>query len=148
MANVNIKFNGKDYLLSCDDGQEEHLLELAEYLNKRFQELKSELGSIGENKLLLISTIKIVDEYYEIKKKVEEKKKQYNFLSERFKELKNLVLEYKDEKDIEIKKLNEDLSSFKNMVDKNKNQYEKILDKATQSIEDFIAKSAQDNSLQ
>ena len=148
MANVNIKFNGKDYLLSCDDGQEEHLLELAEYLNKRFQELKSELGNIGENKLLLISTIKIVDEYYEIKKKVEEKKKQYNFLSERFKELKNLVLEYKDEKDIEIKKLNEDLSSFKNMVDKNKNQYEKILDKATQSIEDFIAKSAQDNSLQ
>ena len=91
MANVNIKFNGKDYLLSCDDGQEEHLLELAEYLNKRFQELKSELGSIGENKLLLISTIKIVDEYYEIKKKVEEKKKQYNFLSERFKELKALV---------------------------------------------------------
>ena len=148
MANVNIKFNGKDYLLSCDDGQEEHLLELAEYLNKRFQELKSELGSIGENKLLLISTIKIVDEYYEIKKKVEEKKKQYNFLSERFKELKTLTLEYKDEKDIEIKKLNEDLSSFKNMVDKNKNQYEKILDKATQSIEDFIAKSAQDNSLQ
>ncbi len=148
MANVNIKFNGKDYLLSCDDGQEEHLLELAEYLNKRFQELKSELGSIGENKLLLISTIKIVDEYYEIKKKVEEKKKQYNFLSERFKELKTLILEYKDEKDIEIKKLNEDLSSFKNMVDKNKNQYEKILDKATQSIEDFIAKSAQDNSLQ
>ena len=148
MANVNIKFNGKEFLLSCDDGQEEHLLELAEYLNKRFQELKSELGSIGENKLLLISTIKIVDEYYEIKKKVEEKKKQYNFLSERFKELKNLVLEYKDEKDIEIKKLNEDLSSFKNMVDKNKNQYEKILDKATQSIEDFIAKSAQDNSLQ
>ena len=148
MANVNIKFNGKDYLLSCDDGQEEHLLELAEYLNKRFQELKSELGSIGENKLLLISTIKIVDEYYEIKKKVEEKKKQYNFLSERFKELKTLILEYKDEKDIEIKKLNEDLSSFKKMVDKNKNQYEKILDKATQSIEDFIAKSAQDNSLQ
>ena len=148
MANVNIKFNGKDYLLSCDDGQEEHLLELAEYLNKRFQELKSELGNIGENKLLLISTIKIVDEYYEIKKKVEEKKKQYNFLSERFKELKTLILEYKDEKDIEIKKLNEDLSSFKNMVDKNKNQYEKILDKATQSIEDFIAKSAQDNSLQ
>ena len=148
MANVNIKFNGKDYLLSCDDGQEEHLLELAEYLNKRFQELKSELGNIGENKLLLISTIKIVDEYYEIKKKVEEKKKQYNFLSERFKELKNLVLEYKDEKDIEIKKLNEDLSSFKKMVDKNKNEYEKILDKATQSIEDFIAKSAQDNSLQ
>jgi len=36
MANVNINFNGKDYLLSCDNGQEEHLIELAEYLNKKF----------------------------------------------------------------------------------------------------------------
>ena len=74
MANVNIKFNGKDYLLSCSSGQEEHLLELSEYLNGEFKKLKSELGNIGENKLLLISSIKIVDEFYEIKKKVEKKK--------------------------------------------------------------------------
>ena len=71
MANVNIRFNGKDYLLSCDNGQEEHLIELSEYLNKRFKELKSELGNIGENKLLLISSIKVIDEYYEIKKNID-----------------------------------------------------------------------------
>ena len=95
MANVSIKFNGKDYLLSCDDGQEDHLIELSEYLNKRFENLKTELGSIGDNKLLLLSSIKIIDEYYETKKKIEEKKKEFNLLSNKFKELKSLILDYK-----------------------------------------------------
>ena len=148
MANVNIKFNGKDYLLSCDNGQEEHLIELAEYLNKRFKELKSELGNIGESKLLLISSIKIVDEYYEIKKNVDKKKEEFNILSDRFKELKSLVLEYKNNKDNEINKLSSDLDRFKEMVDQNKTKYESMLDKATQSIEEFIEKSSQDKPLQ
>jgi len=74
MANVNINFNGKEFLLSCDDGQEEHLGELSEHLNKKFSHLKSELGNIGENKLLLITSIKIMDEYFETKKKIDEKK--------------------------------------------------------------------------
>ena len=148
MANVNIKFNGKDYLLSCDNGQEEHLIELAEYLNKRFQELKSELGNIGESKLLLISSIKIVDEYYEIKKNIDKTKKEFNILSDRFKELKSLVLEYKENKDNEINKLSSDLDSFKEMIDQNKIEYETMLDKATQSIEEFIEKSSQDKPLQ
>ncbi len=69
MGNVNIKFNDKDYLLSCEDGQEEHLEELSLNLNKKFNNLKFELGNIGENKLLLISSIKIMDEYFETKKK-------------------------------------------------------------------------------
>ena len=148
MANVNIKFNGKDYLLSCDNGQEEHLIELAEYLNKRFKELKSELGNIGESKLLLISSIKIVDEYYEIKKSVDKKKEEFNILSDRFKELKSLVVEYKNNKDNEINKLSSDLDRFKEMVDQNKIEYESMLDKATQSIEEFIEKSSQDKPLQ
>ena len=148
MANVNIKFNGKDYLLSCDNGQEEHLIELAEYLNKKFKELKSELGNIGESKLLLISSIKIIDEYYEIKKNIDKKKEQFNILSDRFKELKSLVLEYKENKDNEINKLSNDLDSFKQMVDQNKIEYESMLDKATQSIEQFIEKSSQDKPLQ
>ena len=148
MANVNINFNGKDYLLSCDNGQEEHLIELAEYLNKKFKELKSELGNIGESKLLLISSIKIIDEYYEIKKSINKKKEQFNILSDRFKELKSLVLEYKENKDKEIDKLSSDLNSFKKMVDQNKIEYETMLDKATQSIEKFIEKSSQDKPLQ
>ena len=148
MANVNINFNGKDYLLSCDNGQEEHLIELAEYLNKKFKELKSELGNIGESKLLLISSIKIIDEYYETKKSIDKKKEEFNILLDRFKELKSLVLEYKENKDKEIDKLSSDLNSFKKMVDQNKIEYESMLDKATQSIEKFIEKSSQNKPLQ
>ena len=66
MANVNIKFNNKDYLLSCDDGQEESLKNLTKYLDKKYKELRDKLGNIGENKLLLITTIQLIDEYFSI----------------------------------------------------------------------------------
>mgnify|MGYP001476721667 FL=1 len=148
MANVNINFNGKDYLLSCDEGQEENLKELADHLNKKFDELKLNLGNIGENKLLLISSIKVVDEYYDLMKKIESKKNEFNNLSEKFKELKLLVIDYKKGKDNEINKLKEDLNKFKVMVDENKNIYEKMLDTATESIEKFIQSSSKDKRLQ
>ena len=148
MANVNIKFNGKDYLLSCNDGQEENLKELASHLNKKFNELKSNLGNIGENKLLLISSIKVVDEYYDLMKKIESKKKEFNNLSEKFKELKSLVIDYKEDKDNEINKLKEDLNKFKIMADENKDIYEKILETTTESIEEFIQSSSKDKRLQ
>ena len=148
MANVNIKFNGKDYLLSCDDGQEGNLKELAGHLSKKFDELKSNLGNIGENKLLLISSIKVIDEYYDLIKKIELKKKEFNNLSEKFKELKSLVIDYKEDKDNEIDKLKEDLNKFKIMVDENKNVYEKMLDMTIESIEQFIKSSSKDKRLQ
>ena len=148
MANVNIKFNGKDYLLSCDDGQEKNLKELAGHLSKKFDELKSNLGNIGENKLLLISSIKVIDEYYDLVKKIESKKKEFNNLSEKFKELKLLVINYKEDKDKEIDKLKEDLNKFKIVVDENKEVYEKMLDTATESIEEFIQSSSNDKKLQ
>ena len=148
MANVNIKFNGKDYLLSCEDGQEGNLKELVENLNKKFNELKSNLGNIGENKLLLISSIKIIDEYYDLVKKIESKKKEFNNLSEKFKELKSLVINYKEDNDNEINKLKDDLEKFKIMADENKNVYEKMLDTATESIEKFIQSSSKNNILQ
>tara|TARA_B100001146_G_C16171051_1_gene430090 strand:+ start:1237 stop:1683 length:447 start_codon:yes stop_codon:yes gene_type:complete len=148
MANVSIKFNGKDYLLSCDDGQESNLKELAAQLNKKFEELKSKLGNIGENKLLLISSIKFVDEYYDLKKKLDQKKDELYQLSEKFKELKSLVVSYNKDKDKEINDLKEDLNKFKIMVDKNKEVYEKMLDNATESIETFIQNSSEDKILQ
>ena len=148
MANVNIKFNGKDYLLSCDDGQEENLKELAGHLNKKFDELKSNLGSIGENKLLLIASIKIIDEYCDLVKKIESKKKEFNNLSEKFKELKLLVIDYKEDKVNKINKLKEDLSKFKIIADENKDVYEKMLDMTTESIEKFIQSSSKGKRLQ
>ena len=148
MANVNIKFNGKDYLLSCDDGQEENLKELSEYLSVRFEKLKNELGNIGENKLLLISSIKIIDEYFDLKKKIDDKKKEFQSLSEKFKELKSLVIDYKKDKDKEINKLKEDLEKFKLLVDKNQKHYEEMLQKTANSIENFIEISSKNNPLQ
>ena len=148
MANVNVTFNGKEFLLSCDDGQEEHLIELAEQLNNRFAGLKSQLGNIGENKLLLITSIKIMDEYFETKKKIEEKKKEFNDLSNKFKELRSLVYQYRDNKEKEIEILKENQESFREEIEKNKEVYEKIIDDAAHKIETFIQKANSDNQIQ
>ena len=148
MANVNIKFNGKEFLLSCDDGQEEHLEELSEHLNKKFIGLKASLGNIGENKLLLITSIKVMDEYFETKKKVEEKTKELKDLSNKFKELKSLVYQYKDSKEKEIEVLSKNQASFKEELEKNKEFYEQIIDEAADKIESFIQKTNSDNQIQ
>tara|TARA_B100000953_G_C17765683_1_gene340500 strand:- start:136 stop:582 length:447 start_codon:yes stop_codon:yes gene_type:complete len=148
MANVNITFNGKEFLLSCDDGQEEHLIELAEHLNNKFAGLKSKLGNIGENKLLLITSIKVMDEYFETKKKIEEKKKELSDLSNKFKELKSLVYHYRDNKEKEIEVLKQNQESFKEEIEKNKEVYEKIIDDAADKIETFIQKTNSDNQIQ
>ena len=141
MANVNIKFNNKEYLLSCDDGQEESLKELANHLDVKYNELKKNLGNIGENKLLLITAIRMTDDYFDLFKKVKNTKGDFEKLSMKFKELRSLAINYKDEKELEIEKLKKELNEFKIMVEKSKNSYEEILDKTTKSIEKFIENS-------
>ncbi|MDA9081885.1 cell division protein ZapA [Candidatus Pelagibacter sp.] len=148
MANVNIKFNGKDFLLSCDDGQEEHLEELSISLNQRFNDLKDNLGNIGENKLLLISSIKIMDEYFETKKKIDKKKNELENLSNKFRELKTLVYEYKEKKELEIEKFSKDQNSFKEEIEKNKEDYEKIIEEVTDKIESFVSKASSNKQVQ
>jgi len=148
MANVNIKFNGKDFLLSCDDGQEEHLEELLTHINQKFNNLKNDLGNIGENKLLLITSVQIMDEYFETKKKVEQKKTELKNLSDKFRELKSLVYEYKDKKEEELNQLSQNHEDFKKEIDKNKENYEKIIDEASDEIENFIKKASLENQVQ
>jgi len=148
MANVNIKFNGKEFLLSCDDGQEDHLEELSLYLNNKFNDLKNSLGNIGENKLMLITSIKVMDEYFETKKKIEEQKIELKNITERFKELKSLVYEYKDDKEKEIMNLKEDQEKVKREIDSQKINYENLVDKATLEIESFIKKHEVDSKVQ
>ena len=148
MANVNITFNGKEFLLSCDDGQEEHLVELSEQLNNKFANLKSKLGNIGENKLLLITSIQVMDEYFETKKKIEEKKRELKDLSHKFKELRSLVFQYRDNKEKEIEILKENQENFKEEIEKNKEVYEKMIDDAAEKIETFIQKASSDNQIQ
>ena len=145
MANVSIKFNGKDFLLACEDGQEEHLEELLIQINKKFNVLKNELGNLGENKLLLITAVKVMDEYYETKKKVEKKKDELKDLSNKFRELKSLIYEYRDKKEFEINKLNENHYKLKNEIELNQKDYEKLIDEAAEEISSFVEKAKLEN---
>jgi cell division protein ZapA len=144
MANVDIKFNNKDYLLSCDDGQEKNLKELAKHLDSKYNELKKNLGNIGESKLLLITAIQMVDDYFDLNKKIGSKKNDFEKLSIKFKELRSLAINYKDQKEKEIDKLKSELSKFEQMIEVSRNSYEEILDKTTKSIEKFIENSETD----
>ena len=138
MANINIKFNNKDYLLSCDDGQEESLKKLTKFLDKKYSELKDKLGNIGENKLLLITTIQLIDDYFDLKQRVTQQKKKLDDLANKFQELKKLAIKYKEGKDQEIEKLNEELDNFKKTVEESNNLYESMLDKTTESLEKIL----------
>tara|TARA_B100000161_G_scaffold256693_1_gene219982 strand:+ start:9 stop:455 length:447 start_codon:yes stop_codon:yes gene_type:complete len=145
MANVSIKFNNKEFILACEDGQEEHLEELLIQINKKFNILKNELGNLGENKLLLITAVKIMDEYYETKKKVDQKKDELNDLSNKFKELKSLIYNYRDNKELEIGKLNLDHENFKKEIDANQKKYENLIDEAADQISNFVKKAKSEN---
>jgi len=145
MANVSIKFNGKEFLLSCEDGQEEQLEELLIQINQKFNKIKNDLGNLGENKLLLITAVKIMDEYYETQKKVEQKKKELNDLSNKFKELKSLIYEYRDKKENEINKLNTKHIHLKNEIELSQQSYEKLIDEATNEISNFVKKANLEN---
>ena len=145
MANVSIKFNNKEFLLACEDGQEEHLEELLIQINKKFNNLKNDLGNLGENKLLLITAVKIMDEYYETKKKVDQKKEELNDLSKKFKELKSLIYDYRDTKESEIEKLNLDHENLKLEIDNNQKKYENLIDEAADQISNFVKKAKLEN---
>ena len=145
MANVTIKFNNKEFILSCEDGQEEHLEELLIQISQKFNNLKNDLGNLGENKLLLITAVKIMDEYYETKKKVEQRKDEFKDLSKKFKELKSLIYEYRDKKEDEIKELNLNHENFKIEIENNQKKYEQLNDEAADQISNFVKKVKIDN---
>ena len=148
MANVNIKFNNKDYLLSCDDGQEEDLKTLTKFLDKKYSSLKDKLGNIGENKLLLITSIQVIDEYFDLKQRVQSQKENFENLSKKFKEMRSLAIDYKGGKDKEISNLNSELDKFKKMVVESQGIYEKMLEKTTQSLEEIIKNSENSSKVQ
>ena len=148
MANVNIKFNNKDYLLSCDDGQEESLKKLTKFLDKKYSELKDKLGNIGENKLLLITSIQLIDEYFDIKERISAQQIKLETLSKKFLELKSLALEYKSKKDSEINSLNSEIDNFKKMIEESNSLYETMLDRTTRSLEQIIEKTGTSSKVQ
>ena len=148
MANVNIKFNNKDYLLSCDDGQEESLKKLTTFLDSKYLELKKNLGNIGENKLLLITSIKLIDEHFDLRRRISEQKNKLDNLSKKFKELRSLAIKYKDVKEIEIKDLNKEIDNIKKSIEEANNMYENMLDKTTESLEKIIKNAEKSSNIQ
>ena len=148
MANVSIKFNNKEFLLSCEDGQEDHLEELLIHINQKFNDLKNNLGNLGENKLLLITAVKIMDEYFETKKKVDQKKNELKDLSNKFKELKSLIYDYRDKKEEEIDQLNKNHQIFKTEIEANQKKYEELIDTAADEISNFVEKAKIENAPQ
>lgn len=140
MVNVTVKFNNRDYILSCEDGQEQELEKLSLHLNEKFEQLKNDLGNIGESKLLLISSIQVIDEMFTIKRSIEKLKNQNKSLLERFKEIKNLSILYKEDREKEIKNLQSELQELKSKISDNENNYSESLEKVSNSINNFLEK--------
>ena len=141
MVNVNVNFNGRDYLLACEEGQEEDLQKLTDELGKKFNQLKKDLGNLGEGKLLLITAIQVIDELYTLKTALAKLKNHSNELEKKFKEIKNLSVSYKDDRDKEVDELKTKLEGLKKTVEENQNNYSAILNIASESINSFITKA-------
>ena len=141
MVNVNVNFNGRDYLLACEEGQEEDLQKLTEELSKKFNQLKKDLGNLGEGKLLLITAIQVIDELYTLKTSLHKLKDHSKDLEKKFKEIKKLSVNYKDDRDKEVEELKSRLDELKKTVEENQTNYSEILNKASESINSFITKA-------
>ena len=141
MVNVNVNFNGRDYLLACEVGQEEDLQKLTEELSKKFNQLKKDLGNLGEGKLLLITAIQVIDELYTLKTSLNKLKDHSKELENKFKEIKKLSVDYKDDRDKEVEELKSRFDELKKTVEENQTNYSEILNKASESINSFITKA-------
>ena len=141
MVNVNVNFNGRDYLLACEEGQEEDLQKLTDELSKKFNQLKKDLGNLGEGKLLLITAIQVIDELYTLKTSLHKLKDHSKDLEKKFKEIKKLSVSYKDDRDKEVEELKNRLEELKKTVEENQSNYSEILNKASESINSFITKA-------
>ena len=98
--------------------------------------------------LLLITSIQVIDEYFDLKKRVNSQKETFEDLSKKFKEMKSLVINYKDGKETEISKLNTELDKFKKMVEESQAIYETMLEKTTKSLEEIIKNTETSSKVQ
>ena len=71
MADVLVEIDGKKYRMACEDGQEEHLLALANRFNKTVLDLKGDFGQVGDNRLVVMAAIAVLDELGEAEKRID-----------------------------------------------------------------------------
>ena len=62
MAQVAININGRNYQIACDDGQEDHLRQLADFVDRRVGELVAAMGQVGDTQLLVMASLLVADE--------------------------------------------------------------------------------------
>lgn len=78
MAQVSVTINGRAYQIACDDGQEEHLRQLAGYIDRRVAELVAAMGQIGDMRLLVMVSLLIADELSEVTRQLDDTRKTSN----------------------------------------------------------------------
>ncbi|MFP9139069.1 cell division protein ZapA [Devosia sp. XGJD_8] len=70
MPEVNVEINGRKYRMACEEGQQQHLIGLAERFNTHVEQLKGAVGEIGDNRLTVMAGIAVVDELAEAERKI------------------------------------------------------------------------------
>ncbi|MGE0743741.1 MAG: cell division protein ZapA [Rhodospirillales bacterium] len=65
MSQIDVRINGRPYTISCDDGEESHVVELAGYIDRRLSDLVAKLGQVGDARLLVMTSLLIADELAE-----------------------------------------------------------------------------------
>jgi cell division protein ZapA len=70
LAQVSVSINGRQYRMACEDGQEDHLMELAAEVNRRIHAMRSEFGEVGDMRLTIMAAITIADEMSEVTERV------------------------------------------------------------------------------
>jgi len=76
LAQVEIKINGRDYRIACEDGQESHLSSLAKYLDGKVGELAKEVGQIGDTSLMVMAGLLVTDELSDLREEIEDARNQ------------------------------------------------------------------------
>ncbi len=71
MPEVNVEINGRKYRMACEEGQEEHLLGLAERFNRHVDGFKGDFGEIGDNRLTVMAGIAVIDELAEAERRID-----------------------------------------------------------------------------
>lgn len=70
MPEVNVEIDGKKFRMACEEGQQAHLLELADRFNRTVLQLKGSFGEIGDNRLLVMAGIAVLDELAEAENRI------------------------------------------------------------------------------
>lgn len=81
MPLVNVMVNSRAYTIACDDGEEEHLRELAKHVDSKVRELLETVGQVGDSRLLLMAALLITDDYFDAVHRLEARVKDFNELT-------------------------------------------------------------------